>query len=282
MLVRVTCVILLWGSLIITSRICAAQPADRKADAAAREHYKRGMRFYDLGRFDDAIHEFETAYESKEDPFYIYNLAQAHRRAGNLSKAIELYRTYLRKSPNAPDRSDVEQRIAAIEKSLASTPAEHGPKAEPRGATSAVTPPAAQVTAAEPAPSEPPRLPTVQVGGPAEPREQPSKTSPMFVTGLVTGGTGIVLAGVGVALAVSASSRLSDVRNAATYDPSAEDSAKSKRTVGYVLIGAGAAAAVAGTTLLVLGMNSDQPPRGAFLGPMIGPQHAGLVLAGSF
>jgi tetratricopeptide (TPR) repeat protein len=279
---RVAFLIFVVASLVTESRICSAQSSDRKAEAAARDHYKKGMRFYDLGRFDDAIHEFETAYEFKEDPFYIYNLAQAHRRAGNLPKAIELYRTYLRKSPNAADRSEVEQRIATMEKTLASSASDKSGKGEGAVSTT-VMPPPLQMRAQETQPRERATLPEVQVGpGSTAPDEAPKRTSPMFVTGIVTGGAGLVIAGVGVALAVSASSKLSDLGKATTYDPSAEDSAKSKRTVGYVLVGAGAAAVAAGVTFLVLGMDGDQSTHRSALVPVIGPQRAGLALAGSF
>ena len=85
----------------------------------AREHYRKGMRLYDVGRFDEVIKEFEAAYQYQDRPVTIFNLAQAYRRAGNNAKALELYRTYLRKAPNAPDRGEVEERIAALERAMA-------------------------------------------------------------------------------------------------------------------------------------------------------------------
>src|SRR4051812_40977344 len=65
-------------------------PADPAA-ATAKEHYLKGGRFYDLGKYDDAIREFEAAYENRPDPAFLYNLAQSHRLAGHNNDAIRFY-----------------------------------------------------------------------------------------------------------------------------------------------------------------------------------------------
>src|ERR1700747_636344 len=83
---------------------------------AAREHYQKGTAFFDLGKYADAIKEFEAAYEAKNDPAFLYNLAQAHRLAGNPEQALRFYRTYLRKNPKPPNRADIEEKIAQLEK----------------------------------------------------------------------------------------------------------------------------------------------------------------------
>ena len=66
----------------------ARQAADNKT--AAKEHYKRGTSFYDLGKYDDAIKEFEAAYQLKNDPAFLFNLAQSYRLAGNHERARAL------------------------------------------------------------------------------------------------------------------------------------------------------------------------------------------------
>lgn len=106
--------------------------------AAAREHYDRGTKFYDIGRYDDAIREFEAAYQAKADPAFIFNLAQAHRLAGHNQEALRLYRTYLRYVPDPPNREDIETKIAALEKASADRPA------------SVTTPPPASTTTPPP------------------------------------------------------------------------------------------------------------------------------------
>ncbi|HXI60194.1 MAG TPA: tetratricopeptide repeat protein, partial [Polyangia bacterium] len=104
---------------IVLGWLIASAPAraeDTAATAAAREHYQKGTAFFDLGKYQDAIKEFEAAYEAKNDPAFLYNLAQSYRLAGNPEQALRFYRTYLRKNPKPPNRADIEEKIAQLEK----------------------------------------------------------------------------------------------------------------------------------------------------------------------
>src|SRR6185436_16138546 len=83
--------------------------------AAAREHYKRGTTLYDLGKYDEAIIEFQQAYEIKDDPVLLYNIAQSFRLSNKYNEALRFYRTYLRRAPKAPNRDEVETKIADME-----------------------------------------------------------------------------------------------------------------------------------------------------------------------
>src|SRR5437764_10282963 len=128
--------------------LCAAtaraqdKPVDPKV--AAKEHYTRGTSFYDLGRYDDAIKEFEAAYELKNDPAFLYNLAQSYRQAGNHEQAVHFYKTYLRYMPKAPNRADIEEKIKTEEQLLA----------QKGGGTT--TPPPANTTTPPPGNAAPP------------------------------------------------------------------------------------------------------------------------------
>ena len=90
----------------------------------------RGTSYYDLGRYDDAIKEFEAAYQLKNDPAFLYNLAQSYRLAGNEERALHFYETYLRYVPKAPNRAEIEDRITALERQMATkSKATHDPAA---------------------------------------------------------------------------------------------------------------------------------------------------------
>ena len=109
------------GKLVLVVAVvglCAgwSGPARAENTASAREHYQRGTKFYDIGRYDEAIREFEAAYEAKSDPAFIYNLAQAHRLAGHNQEALQLYRNYLRYVPSPPNRVDIDDRIRALKR----------------------------------------------------------------------------------------------------------------------------------------------------------------------
>ena len=52
--------------------------ADNKEQA--RQHYKKASQLYDVGRWDDALAEYEQAYTLREDPSLLFNMAQTCRR----------------------------------------------------------------------------------------------------------------------------------------------------------------------------------------------------------
>ena len=128
-----------------------ARGADKDDKAAAREHYEKGTSFYDLGRYPDAIKEFEAAYELKKDPALLFNLAQAYRLAGNAEQALHFYKTYLRYVPRPPNKAEIDERIAALEKQVA----DHSQSQTQPPAVDATAPPPPPVTTTPPATTPP-------------------------------------------------------------------------------------------------------------------------------
>ncbi len=102
------------AALLLTATVAQAKPTADEA-AAAREHYKRGTTLYDLGKYVEAIQEFQQAYEIKDDPVLLYNIAQSFRLSNQYSEALRFYKTYLRRAPKAPNRDEVETKIADME-----------------------------------------------------------------------------------------------------------------------------------------------------------------------
>ena len=85
-------------------------------EANARAHYGRGTSYYNLGRFREALAEYEAAYLAVQDPPFLFNIAQCNRKMGKDQEALAAYRSYLRVSPNAPNRSEVQKHIADLER----------------------------------------------------------------------------------------------------------------------------------------------------------------------
>jgi len=110
------------GAVLLCAATARAQDKPVDPKVAAKEHYNKGTSFYDLGRYDEAIKEFEAAYQLKNDPAFLYNLAQSHRLAGHVDEALRFYRTYLRYVPKAPNRADIEAKIKTLEKTAAEHP----------------------------------------------------------------------------------------------------------------------------------------------------------------
>jgi tetratricopeptide (TPR) repeat protein len=82
--------------------------------ARARELYQKGLTHYDLAEYDRAIEEFKQAYELSERPELLFNLAQTYRAKRETAQALHFYRTYLKLKPDAPNRAEVETRIAEL------------------------------------------------------------------------------------------------------------------------------------------------------------------------
>ena len=92
----------------------AGDAAESDAAAVARRQLREGRNLYELGRYQEAIDEFERAYQATDNPTILYNLAQSHRRLDNHARAAELYQAYLRRVPDAPNREEIEARILAL------------------------------------------------------------------------------------------------------------------------------------------------------------------------
>jgi hypothetical protein len=101
----------------------AAAPAHAQDAEKARQLFQQGSKYYDLGQFDKAIEAWQQGYDQKPDPGFLYNIAQAHRQKQDAAKAIFFYKGYLRNSPKAHNRAEVDKKIAELQKQLdAGTP----------------------------------------------------------------------------------------------------------------------------------------------------------------
>ncbi len=109
-----------------------ASLAEGQAKMTAKEHYKKGLSLYGLGKYNDAAVEYEAAFEMEPDPALLYNAAQAHRLAGNKQRALMLYQSFLRMFPKSDDGS-VQKHIAALKTAIeAEGRAEHSPPIDTR------------------------------------------------------------------------------------------------------------------------------------------------------
>jgi tetratricopeptide (TPR) repeat protein len=81
----------------------------------ARRHHERGTTFYNLGQFEEAISEFRKGYEQKGDPVFLLNIGEAYRQLGAHEKALFFYRRYLSAMPSAPNRAEIDEKIAALQ-----------------------------------------------------------------------------------------------------------------------------------------------------------------------
>jgi hypothetical protein len=138
--------------------------AARAADDTqrAKELFQEGTTLFNLGEFDKAIEAWQEGYKAKPDPGFLYNIGQAYRLKGDPTKAIFFYRGYLRNAPKAPNRAEIEAKIAALQKEVNEHPA--APPPAPSTAPPPVVPPPVA-----PAPATPPPVPPAPRVAPSSP-----------------------------------------------------------------------------------------------------------------
>ena len=119
-------------ALVGGGRAVAATAAD--AAAARRDEAKaafgRGNTAYNLGKYADAIAEFESAYALSRLPEILFNLGQCYRKQWEADRRSELgrralhyYEALVREAPSAKVRPDAEQFIAELGPAVAAAEA---------------------------------------------------------------------------------------------------------------------------------------------------------------
>src|SRR5436190_24070370 len=91
--------------------------------AVARDHHTDGRAYLQRanklagdGNCAAAVKDYTKAYERLHDPIVLFNRAECYRRLGESAKAVADYRGFLEGFPKAPNRADIENKIAALEK----------------------------------------------------------------------------------------------------------------------------------------------------------------------
>ena len=107
--------------------------ADARSDA--KRHFKQGMAYIDIGRFEEGIRELETAYQILPHPSVRYNIARAYSQWGHLEDAVANYEEFLKTEPEDP--ADSEAALAKLKeeierrKAILAQPAKPEPAPEP-------------------------------------------------------------------------------------------------------------------------------------------------------
>jgi tetratricopeptide (TPR) repeat protein len=272
--------------VVLSFAFAALAHADDRSDM--REHYRKGSQAFDLGQFDEAIAEYMKAYRAKEDPALLYNLGQAHRRAGHIAEALHFYKVFLQRSGSGPNRAEVENKIAELQALLEQQKEmQQSPPKDTKQPDDAHAGPAR-----ESAPSPRPELTTT-----------PATTNAAVAAATANAGerragrakeiAGNTVAAVGVAAAVMGSvlaglaKKTSDdltatARTGGVWNPKAASVGQAEETSGLALVGVGAAAAIAGTVVAVLGIREPRHARRVALAPSLGRNEAALQLRFGF
>jgi tetratricopeptide (TPR) repeat protein len=241
---------------------------------SAEEHYQKGMKAYTLGKFPEAIEEFEKAYELRSEPIFLYNIAQSHRQNNSPQRAIFFYRRYLEAEPEAKNRGDIEQRIKDMQTQL---------NAKSENATPVAAAPAPQPVVVAPAPAPQPVVVAPVSVLQAQPAPAPSSGRGLRIAGIAVGAVGVAGVVTGVVLGLQATSLHDDaVKAGSVYDDSKFQSAKTYRTMAWASLGVGAAAIATGGVLYYLGATSSSAGQPVTVVPVVAPGMGGAAIAATF
>jgi tetratricopeptide (TPR) repeat protein len=239
-------------ALVLTGAARGAPKEGIAVSPEARALYERGLAHYHVGDFPQAIDEFKRAYELSKAPRLLFDLAQAQRLNKDYEPALYSYTTYLRLVPDAPNRDDVNARIAEMNRLIK------------EGHARETAPPPTETTPAAPVVPPPTTAPTTPTTPTTSPTEKPLVARPPGRTllwtgvGVAAGGVALMAAAAGLTgAAASAGSSLDALQQShgmwdAHYQ-SLYDAGQREQTAAIALWAIGGAATVAGGVLAVVG-----------------------------
>ncbi|MET0596212.1 MAG: tetratricopeptide repeat protein [Polyangiaceae bacterium] len=121
-------------------------------DENARRHFESGAAYLQQSDYENALREFQAAYNLSKRPPLLLNIANVYERMGKLQDAVDALTKYLEEDAKTPERATHETRIANLKKRIEAMP-KPAPVASTAPVTSAAPPPVA--TAAPPPPPPP-------------------------------------------------------------------------------------------------------------------------------
>jgi hypothetical protein len=226
------CLVIGLGPLAARADDCP-EPTETSGDrrVLAKEWFSRAEAAETARDNAAAARAYTCSFALVPHPSTAYNLARAAERAGDLKLALTAHREYLSLLPEAPDRAEIEARIASLRGRLVA------------GATTR-TPPAAPVAAA-------PEM----VSAAPPPPPAPSIFSRLGMPEWIVAGVGAAALVSGVVFNVGARTAISECRDMARTNNivtarEACDRADLFAYTSYVLLGTAAVAAVVDAGLI--------------------------------
>jgi hypothetical protein len=233
-----------WGWFATAhAETCPDVPDDEVAlrRSMAKEWFAKAEEAEAAGDKQSAVRRYACSLNLAPHPSTAYNLGTVAEKSGDLSMAVDGFRSYLKLAPEATDRPAIEARIARLEEQITELRRQLAPKPpEPAPAPS-------RTAATTPAAPPPGALP------PAAPRDD--GTTRHMMGWIAIGGAAAMLA-TGVVFNLEARSKMDEcyrvykAGNVAGLDRC--DEAKPFAYASYGLFGAGAALGAVGGALLLM------------------------------
>lgn len=92
--------------------------ADDPGERAAKRAYDRGKKLFELQKFEDALEQFQKAYDAKPIPDFLFNIGQCQRNLGDYQAAVFSFKKFLKLDPETEKREKVEELIEDLERKI--------------------------------------------------------------------------------------------------------------------------------------------------------------------
>lgn len=92
--------------------------AQADPDELARRHFESGAAYFEQAEYEEALREFQKAYELSKRPQILRNISVVEERVGNIAGAVAALDEYLLMAPNDPDVDTVRIRRDNLKKRL--------------------------------------------------------------------------------------------------------------------------------------------------------------------
>ena len=265
----------------------AGAQAESEDDERARSHFQAGASHYEAGDYEEALGEFQRAYEISARPELFYNLSLAHQQLGNLDQAVEFLSRYLNETEDIPNRTNLERRLENLRERQTASTATPTATTPPQPTAEPDTTSTTESTATS---SLPPPLESAEAGGQPVESQAPSGGGGVPVAAWI--GWGIGAAGLvggaiigGLALADKSDIEGMPCATTDTCPDSVVSSMETKALVADILIfGVGLGGAAVGTLLFFL-LNDDSgesEQAGWSVAPWVGSNQGGASMRGNF
>ncbi len=235
-----------WGQLAAArAETCPDVPDDEVAlrRSIAKEWFAKAEEAEAGGDKQSAVRRYACSLHLAPHPSTAYNLGTVAEKSGDLSMAIDGFRTYLKLAPEATDRPAIEARISTLEEKIIELRKQIAPKPAEPNETGTSTGPAV-------AGAQPPPAATATVPGAAIDDGHGRRVAAW----VALGGAAVTLA-TGVAFNIEARSKMKDcyalytARKVGALDRC--DEAKPFAYGSYALLGAAGALVATGAILML-------------------------------
>jgi len=102
-------------ALCLTVLAARVAHANDPAERAAKRYFDRAEKLFALGKFDEALDEYQKAFDARPMPAFLFNIGQCYRNLGDYQQAIFSFKKYLKLDPDAPNREHVQELIDELE-----------------------------------------------------------------------------------------------------------------------------------------------------------------------